>query len=411
MESPQGTRAGGYRALLRNRPWLLWEVSATAATVGYSVYAISIPWFAYRATGNFLVVGLVLFAEVGIYSLTFLAGPIVDRARNKRSVYLACYPAQAVAAAVLGLAIGMGFLSLALLFGLIGFLSLLWDFTWATNNVVPRLLLDKDQLFRAGGLGTLLGGATQLGGYSAGAFIVIVVGPSGGMLLYAAFLAAATVLVLPVSLPSPPSPRAGYLAEFRDGWRYFSAKTGTALRQLATVEVVRGFFSIAPTLLIVVVAARQFVGSSDAYSILFVAWVVGGVAIALFLGEWNPRRRIGWVLIGSVASGAFLVALAVVPGLALLPGAAVWFFIGCAGTAYTSVLYVYLRGAYPPEAIGRITANLYLFTGTSASAGAVVLGAVAESWSLTDFGALIALGLASVGGLLLALPAIRRLVF
>ena len=411
MEPPPGTTAGGYRALLGNRPWLLWEVSATTASVGYSVYAISIPWYAYRATGNFFVVGLVLFVEVGVYALTFLVGPLVDRARNKRSVYLACYPAQAVAAALLALSIEQRFLSLALLFGLIGFLSLLWDFAWAANNVVPRLLLEKDQLFRAGGLGTLLGGATQLGGYSAGALVVVVVGPSGGMLLYAAFLAVATVLVLPVSVPSPPSPRSGYLAEFREGWRHFSSTSGSALRQLATVEVVRGFFSIAPPLLIVVVAARWFVGNAGAYSLLFVAWVVGGIAIALLLGEWNPRRHIGGILIGSAASAALLIALAVVPGLTLLPGVVLWFLIGAAGTAYLSVLYVYLRGAYPPEAIGRITANLYLFTGSSAAAGAVVLGAVAERWSVTDFGALVAAGLASVGVLLLALPAIRRLVF
>ena len=105
MSNPPGSRFRGYGELLRNRTWLLWEISADAASVGYSVYAISIPWFAYQFSGNFLIVGVVLFVEVGIYSLTFLIGPLVDRARDKRSVYLACYPAQAVAAAVLGLAV------------------------------------------------------------------------------------------------------------------------------------------------------------------------------------------------------------------------------------------------------------------------------------------------------------------
>ncbi|MGA8603470.1 MAG: hypothetical protein WB788_00170 [Thermoplasmata archaeon] len=402
---------GGYGELLRNRRWLLWEVSATAATVGYSVYAISIPWFAYQVSGSFLVVGLVLFAEVGIYSLTFLVGPLVDRAQNKRTVYIACYPAQAVAAAVLGLAIGEGFLSLPLLFGLIAFISLLWDFTWAANNVTPRLLLNPDQLFRAQGLGTLLGGATQLGGFSGGALIVVVVGPSGGLLLYAAFLAAATFLVIPLSIPSPAQPKAAYLADFREGWKYFSGKSGSALRQLASVELVRGFFSTAPTLLIVVVAARLFVGSTNAYGILFVSWVIGGIAIALFLGEWNPRRSIGWILIGSSTASGLLVAAAVWPGLALLPAATIWFLFGASGTAYTAVLYVYLRGAYPPVVIGRITANLYLFTGTAGAIGAFVLGTVAGVWSPVEFGLLFAAGLMATGALLLILPGIRRLVF
>ena len=411
MSEPSGPGPGGYRALLRNRQWLLWEVSATTASVGYSVYAISIPWFAYQVSGNFLVVGLVLFAEVGIYSLSFLVGPIVDRAQNKRTVYLGCYPAQAVAAALLGLAIGEGFLSLALLFGLIAFISFLWDFAWATNNAVPRLLLEPDQLFRAEGLGTLLGGATQLGGYTGGALIVILIGPSGGLLLYALFLAAATVLVIPLTVRSPARPAAAYLADFREGWTYFLGKAGSALRQLASVELVRGFFSTAPTLLIVVVAARTFARSSGAYGILFVSWVIGGIAIALVLGEWNPRRRIGGILIGSATVTGVLVGVAVSPGLALAEGALTWFLIGASGTAYLAVLYVYLRGAYPPATIGRITANLYLFTGVAGSIGAVVFGAVARTWTTVEFGLLVAVGFVAAGALLFILPAIRRLVF
>jgi hypothetical protein len=405
------SRLGGYRDLLRNRNWVLWEVSATTASVGYSVYAISIPWFAYQFSGNFLVVGLVLFVEVGIYSLTFLVGPLVDRARDKRTIYLACYPAQAAAAAFLGLAIARGFLSIPLLLGLIAFISFLWDFTWAANNVAPRLLLNVDQLFRASGLGTLLGGATSLGGYSGGAFLVIVVGPSSGFLLYGALLAVATGLVLPLSIPSPEMPKARYLADFREGWKYFTGKAGSALRQLASVELLRGFFTSAPTVLIVVVAARLFVGSAGAYGILFVSWVVGGIAIALLLGEWNPRHRIGGILIGSSTASGLLVALAVVPGLGLAEGALVWFLFGAAGTAYLTVFYVYLRGAYPPEAIGRITANLYLFTGVAGAIGAVVIGDLAGLWTPAELGALVAAGLIATGSLLFAMPGIRRLVF
>lgn len=402
---------GGYWELLRNRRWLLWEVSATTASVGYSVYAISIPWFAYQFSGNFLIVGLVLFVEVGVYSLTFLAGPLVDRARNKRSIYLACYPAQAAAAAFLGFAIAEGFLSIALLVGLIAFISFLWDFTWAANNVAPRLLLDPDQLFPASGLGTLLGGATQLGGYGGGAFLVVVVGPSSGFLLYAVFLATATLLVLPLSIPSPEIPKAPYLADFRDGWKYFSGRAGRALRELASVELLRGFFTTAPTVLIVVVAARLYVGSADAYGILFVSWVVGGIAIALLLGRWNPRRRIGGILIASVTASGLLVALAVLPGLGLAGGALVWFLFGAAGTAYVTAFYVYLRGAYPSSAIGRITADLYLFTGVAGSVGAVVVGDLAGTWTSAELGALIAVGLLVTGGLLFLMPDVRRLVF
>lgn len=411
MVEPSARGTGGYRELLRNRSWLLWEVSASTASVGYSVYAISIPWFAYQVSGNFLVVGLVLFVEVGIYSLTFLVGPLVDRARSKRNVYLACYPAQAGAAALIGVAIADHFLSIPLLLGLIAFISFLWDIAWAANNVTPALLLSPEQFFRASGLGTLLGGGSQLGGYAGGALLVVWVGASGGLLLYAGLLALATVLVIPVTIPSPPQSKRAYFADFREGWSYFTGRTGRALRELASVEAVRGFFSVAPPVLIVVLAAREFAKSPDAYGILFVAWVVGGIAIALLLGEWNPRERVGWVLIASPIAGGVLIALAVWPGLGLAGGALLWFLFGAAGTAYLTAFYVYLRGTYPAGAIGRITGNLYLFTGSAGSVGALVVGAIAGTWSSVELGLLIAAGLLAAGFLLLVLPGIRRLSF
>lgn len=411
VEGPSTSRVRGYRDLLSNRNWLLWEFSATTATVGYFVYAISVPWFAYQFSANFLIVGLVLFVEFGIYTLTFLAGPLVDRARDKRTIYLVCYPAQGVAAVFLGLAIERGFLSLPLLLGLIAFLSFLWDFTWAANNVAPRLLLDVDQLFRASGLGTLLGGVTQLAGYAVGAALIVLIGPAVGFLLYGGLLFLALVLVVPVALRSPPMSKGGYLDDFREGWRHFTGAAGKALRGLASVELLRGFFGAAPTVLIVVVAARLYAGATSAYGLLFAAEVVGGIAVGLFLGEWNPRRSIGGVLIGSVFASAALVVLAVSPAVGLVGGTLVWFFFGAAGSAYTSAFYVYLRGAYPSEAIGRITANLYLFTGISASAGSIVIGLLAERWSLEDLGLLVGVGMAAAGALLAALPSLRRLVF
>jgi len=406
-----GSRMDGYRELFRNRGWLLWQTSATAANVGYSVYAISIPWFAYEVSGNFLVVGLVLFIEVGIYSLTFLVAPLVDRARNKRNVYLACYPAQAVAAGAIAVAIFDHELSVPLLLGLIAFISLLWDVAWAANNVAPALLLSREQLFRAEGLGTLLGGGTQLGGYAGGAVLVVWVGPGAGLLLYAALLAVATVPVLPLSIPSGTRSEAPYLSDFREGWRYFSGDAGAALRKLGSVELLRGFVNTAPSVLIVVLAAHTFADSSDAYGVLFVAWVIGGVAAALLLGEWNPRGRVGWILTAAPVAGGLLILTAVWPGISLVVGAATWFLFGAAGTAYGTAFYVYLRGAYPAGAVGRITGNLYLFTGSAGAVGAVVVGTLAGVWSAQEIGFLVAACLIAAGTLLFALPGIRRLAF
>jgi hypothetical protein len=402
----------GYRDLLRNRRFLKYEASAISASLGYSVYAISIPWLALQFSGSLLVVGLVLFAEYGIYALTFLVAPWVDRARNKRTIYLACYPVQAVAAAAIALGLTDHLLTPLLLLGLVAFISLLWDFVWASNNIVPRLLLAPDDLFRAQGLGSLLGGIAQVGGYAAGAISLVLVGPSGGMFLYAGLLAAGTGIAATVSLPSPPSgARPDYWKEFREGWKHFSRRAARTLFPLGTSELLRGFFVAAPPLVITLLAARVLAEGTSGYSELYAAWVAGGIAVGLLLGALNPRHRIGSILVGAALAEGLLVLAAVTFASDLLPGVALWFAIGAAGSAYLSCVSTFLQGSYPPETLGRITANLYVFTGVASATGALVLGALANTWPPVAFGALVAAGFLGLAGVVVSRPSIRRLAF
>ena len=404
--------ADGYRELLRNRRFLLYEGSTIAATVGYAVYSISIPWLTLQFSGSLLLVGLVLFAEFGVYTLTFLVAPWVDRAKNKRTIFLLCYPVQAVMAAAIGLALGQGHLSTYLLLSLVIGISFLWDFAWAASNIVPRLLLSRDQLFLAQGFGGLLGGVVQILGYAVGGVLIAVIGPEGGMYLYAALLAAGSLLVAGVSLPATPTGALGaYWAEFRDGWRHFVRTAERSLLHLGTVELVRGFFNAAPALFITLIAARVFLGSPSTYAVLFAAWVIGGVVIGLVLGQLNPRRRIGRVLPVAVVAEALCVVVAGVVAPVLAASILLWALVGASGTAYLTAEIAYLQGAYSPETLGRITSNLYLFTGTGGSVGALALGLLANSLTAPEFGAIVAAGLFFAGVLLVALPGTRNLAF
>jgi hypothetical protein len=141
----------GFRSVLRNRHYLFWFASSDAATVGYSVYSISVVWLAYVTTHSYAIVGLVLFVEYATYAAAALVTPFADRARNQRSIYLACFPVQAVAAAVLGWGANDGFLTIPLLLGLILVISSFWDLAWAAFQAAPRLLLTPEELFAASG--------------------------------------------------------------------------------------------------------------------------------------------------------------------------------------------------------------------------------------------------------------------
>jgi hypothetical protein len=409
--APPPARLHGYRAVLRNRRYLLYQSAAIIATTGYSVYAISIPWLAYQNSRSFLVVGLVLFVEVGVYALTFLVAPLVDRTPDKRVIFLIGFPLQAVAAVGLGYAASHGELGLPLLLGLVAVLSIAWDFEWAVFQVAPRLLLEKDDLFAAQGVSGAFGGGATIGGFAAGAAFILVSGVASSAYLYAGLLVAAVVLASRVPLRGVRSQDAGYLAGFLGGWSYLVSDEGRPLLQLGTLDAVVGFFSTAPALLITLFADRGFSDPSSAYAVLFTSYVIGGVAVDLTLGRLNPRRHVGIVLVGGLAGAAVGLALAGLGPPSLAATAAAWALAGGALGGYTSGKFTFQWGYVPGDRLARVTGNLYVFPGIAGAAGAIAIGSLAGALPDVELIELVAgvFGLAVLLSLLL--PAIRRFAF
>ncbi|MCI4372338.1 MAG: hypothetical protein L3K02_01645 [Thermoplasmata archaeon] len=402
---------GGYRSVLRNRRFLLYQGSVILASSGYAVYSISIPWIAYLNSGSFIVVGLVLFLELGIYALTFLVAPLVDRAADKRVIFLIGYPIQAVAATVLAYTASRGELHLVLLLVLVAILSVAWDFEWAVFQVAPRTLLSKDELFAGQGLASALGAGVQVGGYAAGAALILISGAVGSGYLYAVLLVLATLLAVLVPLRGGRSTEREYAAGFLEGWQYLSSPEGRPLRQLGVLGAVSGFFAAAPALLITLDANHSFSDPGVAYGLLFTSFVVGGVVVDLLLGHYNPRRRVGAVIVGTLSLSAIALFLTgVFPPSLVLAGAA-WFLAGAGVSGYLSGSGTFLWGYVPENRLARVTSNLYVFRGAAGAIGAVVLGVLATQVVPSSLATIVALvfGVAAVSSLLL--PAIRTYTF
>lgn len=401
--------SGRFASVLRNRSFALYLVIGNAGSMGYAVYAISILWLAYQLSGNLFVAGTVVFIEYASYSFTFLVGPIVDRVRDKRDIFLTCYPLQAAAALVLGIGIYDHFLTVALLLGLVALISVLWDFTWAAGNAIPSLLLRPDEQFAAAGISGVVTGGNSIAGFAIGGVLILVVGPAGGQLLYAALLGAGAILCPFWSVPAHPDPPKPYFESFRAGWTILGVGEGRPLLQFAAVDGLRGFFTSAPALLITLLANVLFAAHSLAYGLLFVGYVVGGSAAGLFAGVLNPRRRVGWVLVGSLLATALAVAVAVHAAPILWASVLAWFAVGFGINAYYDAKGAYLLGGFPPETMARLTSNLYVFPGVAGSIGALAIGSLANSLPAVSLGYFVALGFLAAGLLGTALPAVKRL--
>ena len=397
--------------MLRHRQFLIFLGTATAGNVGYGVYAISIPWLTYSVSHSYEVVGIALFIELASYACVFLVGPIVDRAPNQRAIFLWCYPPMALAVTLIGLGATRGFLTVPLLLVLVAVVSILWDFVWAADNAAPGILLTPDQQFAAQGITGVIGGTNAIAGYAAGGVLIFLVGPSGGLYVYAILLLVGAVFAIPLRIVPPPHEAESFTESFWEGWKFVVGGRGRPFLQLGLLDAIQGFFLAAPALYITLFAQTTFHTSAFAYSLLFVSDVVGGAAAGWAFASWNPRARVGPLL------GITLLGVAVAVGVAAGAPAGIgletiaWFAIGFGWSSYTDVKYAFLRGAIPPGQLARATSNLWLFPGISSSAGALVLGSLASRNDPELFGLVLMGGFLAAGLLALALPAIRSMKY
>ncbi len=404
-------RRGGWRDLFRNRRFLLLQASGALAGAGYAVYSVSVVFLAYGITGNLLIAGAVFFIETGVYTCTFLVAPIVDRARDKRTILLACYPFQALAAGVLAYALRNGDATVPLLLGVSFVVALGWDFVWAAFMVAPPILVPKRQLYIADSVNNIVGAGTQIGGYAGGGALLYFIGPVGGATAYVVILAAAIVVTLPLSLRIDNPPTTRFWETFRHGWDAFRGEAGRAFRALSIMETYLGFFTTLPALLVTAIAYQWFAHPAAAYGALITVYALGGSLAGIVVGHYNPRRSVGLILVlCPTIAGVFVLALVPSSGSALLVGGLLA-IVGAALTVRYTAKYTWVQGSYSPDVLGRLTSNLYLFTGATASVAVLLVGTLSLEVSLANLLLLTGIGLLGGGVLCVALPAIRRLAF
>ena len=402
----------GYLDLLRNRRIFLGLTSSGLAWGGYAVYEISILILSYEISHSLAIVGLVVLVEYGAYSVTFIAGPTVDRAKDLRTVLLVGYGLQAVFAFAIGLTLEGRHLSVPVLLSLVAGISLVWDFTWTADTALVPRLASEGELFRANALFNAISGGDTVAGFVAGAALLLLVGPAGGMFLYALLNVASALIVIPLSIPAARIPTTALLEDFWEGWKELGRGKGQPLLQLAIFSSIQAFFVGAGPLLITFLTQKEFADPTFSYALLFTAFTIGGVAGGLLLGWWNPRRWVSWVLFGTSAAEGLLIlaAVEVAPGLGA--SLVLWFLVGIVASGFYQAYLTYLQAKVPADRFGRVITNLYLFRGIPTALGALAVGTLAIVWGAPFLAVVIAATycFCAIGGPIL-FPRIRRLSF
>lgn len=422
MAAPEGPASasaaphGGSRslALLARRGFRAYFVALALGDAGYALYAIAVLWLAIGVShGSAVVTGLVLAVEFGVYALSFLTGPLIDRVHDLRGVLLVGFPLQAGLATLLGVVALSGHLTVPLLLGLIVALSVVWDFTWTAEGAALPRLVRQEELFAANGLAGAVSGGNQIAGYALGAVLLLVVHtPGAAMLLYGVLNAAAAVAAFPVRAPRPVAAVGGSSGGFREGFRYLRDARDPPLLSVTTFSAAEAFFSAAAPLFLTLVAYRSFADPATAYGLLFSAFAVGGVLGSLLLGHASPRRHVGTLLAGAAVVEGLLLALAVAVVPSLPAGIAAFGAVGFVDVAFYASLVTFLQATTPSPLLGRTLGNAYFFRGGSRAVGALVLGLLAASVAPLPLALVVAAAFVAVGLAGPALsPALRRLSF
>jgi MFS family permease len=397
-----------YASLFQRPPFRYYFLSASAGDASYAVYTVTILWVALQGTGSVAVTGAVVALEFGIYSLSFVVAPFLDRFQDLRAVLLVGYPVQAILAASLAVLAGTHHLNVVNLLPLVAALSFAWNFTYtATLAALPRLVVDE-RLMLANGLMSAVSSLDLIAGYAVGGALIVLNQPAVGLYLYSALNIVGGLAAIPLILPSIVGGRrasSSLSEELKAGWAYLGATKDPPFLPLAAYSAANAFFSGAPFLLILVLSRLPFGPSGEIYALLFVAFAVGGVVGSLIFGRLSPRTNLLNVIVlaGSAEGGAILYAFLGGPPFAALLVA--WLIVGLFDPTFYNVEIAYVQARSRPELLARTIANLYLFRGSSRAAGALVVGFVAASYNAPMVGALVGLGFI---GSTLAGPALLR---
>jgi predicted MFS family arabinose efflux permease len=368
----------GYGAALRSREFRALLVSQLVSVCGTSVAAVALTILVYQRTGSPLLASLTF----ALGFLPFLLGggllsSVVDRVRPRRLVVgsnLAC-AALATATAVPGIPVGV-------LFVLLLALGTLQSLSSGARAALVRDSVSNDAYVPARSLFRIAAQLAQIGGNAVGGALLLVLTPSGALLVNATsfFLAAAVIRLRVADHDNEAAATGGALLRdsLRGGREVF--RHGE-LRRLLLLGWLVPMFSVAPEAL-----AAPYVAGHGGSSTL-VGWWLVALPIGLIAGDvagvrlltYRQQRR----LVAPAAAAGFVPYLVFAADPSIAASLALLVVAGACGL-YSLGLDGRVRDAAPPELFARAMTLNQAGLMTLQGLGFVLAGALAQAVGPAD---------------------------
>ncbi len=343
---------------ISRRPILALAAADTVSLTGTRLSMVAIPWLVLTMTGDPVLTGLAGLAEMLPYVLAkALGGPLVDRLGARRIAIVADLASMA-AIAVIPLLHFAGLLGIATILPVVALLGIArGPADGAKYSMVPVVAaMGAVPLERVTGImGVIERLASTLGAAAAGALVALL-GPAIALSLTAAAFGA-SALTIALALPSVPQPeerrQAGYLADLREGWRWF--RRDAVLVGIVTMIAATNFLDAAYGSVLLPVWSEAF-GNAALLGLLFAAFSgasIAGSAVATMLAERLPRLTvyvIAFLLTGAPRFAIFAIHVPLAATFAVL------IVGGFASGFLNPILSAVMLERIPAALIGRVTA-------------------------------------------------------
>jgi predicted MFS family arabinose efflux permease len=277
-------------------------------------------------------------------------------------------------------------------------------FNPASTGLTP-MTVSKERLQQANALRGLSMSSAGLVGLAAGGAVVTVAGPGWALVVDAASYAVSAWFLAQLRLPAhialePQS----FLADLRDGWREFVARTWVWLIVLAAAfgNMFTSFFAVLGA-----VVAKEDLGGALAWTIILAGLSVGSLAGGFLALRVHVRRPLyfGSALTAFLAVPTALLALRA-PAVVIAAGA---FLAGCGNLVFNSLWETALQRHVAPAALSRVSAYDWFGSLAFQPLGLAIAGPCAAAIGTSETLWLAAGGSVVIAAVLVATPSVRAL--
>ena len=400
-EAPRQKRFRTFSAFKYRNYRYLW-VSTLVSSGGNWIQQITIGWLAFNLTGDALLTG----AVAGLRGVPFLiAGPVsgvLSDRMDRRKLMLITQ--------IYLVILGLGFASLVAspkleVWHLFVF-TFLFGAGWAMNNPIRQALVansvPREDMMNAIALNSAAFQITRIIGPTVGGILIAAVGPATNFFIQAFSFVGVFILVLPLRIPQgdfSASQGQSFFTNFKEGVAYV-VKTPVLLALILMGMIPSLFLMSFINGLMPVFASEVLDNPDKGLGFLLSAYGVGAfIGVISLASIGNVRHKGIMLLIAAMASGLAMMGFSFTSSLTLSMLALV--VMGATQMFYMATNNTLIQSIVPDTLRGRVL-SLFMLDFALVSVGAIMAGAIARSFGISDgffFGGAAAFSLFIILGL------------